>query len=143
VLLNEQVDLAGFQTFTFAIPTAAPGDYLLLAQSSDQNGATDELQQAYAVPLPADTEQPAISLTYPTTYTVISTAATTTTLMVSGQVSDNSGAALAIINGQVVTPTADGSFTTPLVVRQGFNMISAAAIDASSNISFAPLYPST
>jgi hypothetical protein len=136
-LLDTQADLSGYETFTFTIPTADIGDYLLIAQSTDQNGATDELIRPYNVPPPADLTPPQISLTYPNTVTVLTSAAPTMTITVLGQATDDSGPVQVSVNGQVVTPTAGGDFSTPLVLRQGYNAVSAAAIDDSGNIAYA------
>lgn len=136
-VLDTQADLAGYETFTFAIPTDNVGDYLLIAQSTDQNGATDELIRPYNVPAPADLTPPQISLTYPNTVTVLTSDAPTMTITVLGQATDESGSVQVSVNGQVVTPAADGSFSAPLVLRQGFNAVSAAAIDDEGNIAYA------
>ncbi|MCI0399151.1 MAG: hypothetical protein L0322_30040, partial [Chloroflexi bacterium] len=140
-VLEEQVDLAGFSTFTFSIPTPAIGDYLLVAQSTDQDGNTDQLIRAYAVHGPADTLAPQISLTYPNTRTVITSASETTTIVVTGQASDDSGVVTVLVNGQVVTPTAGGDFSLPVELHQGFNLVSAVAVDAADNVAFTPLIP--
>jgi uncharacterized protein YegL len=136
-VLDIQADLSGYETFTFTIPTADIGDYLLIAESTDQNGATDEMIRPYNVPPPADLLPPQISLTYPNTITVLTSAAPTMTITVLGQATDDSGVVQVSVNGQVVTPTAGGSFATPLVLRQGYNVVSASAIDGDGNISFA------
>lgn len=137
-LLNTQVDLAGFSAFTFAIPTDQIGDYLLIAQSSDRNGASDQLIRAYAVPAARDTEPPALQLTYPNTRTIITSAAMTTTILVTGQATDDRGPVTVLVNGEVVTPTADGSFSLPLELIQGFNTVSVVALDGAGNITFSP-----
>lgn len=136
-VLDTQADLAGYESFSFAIPTGSIGDYLLIAQSTDQNGATDQLIRPYAVPAPADLQGPQISLTYPNTVTVLTSNAPTMTITVLGQATDDSGEVQVTVNGQVITPTANGSFAMPLVLRQGFNAVSASAIDSSGNIAYA------
>lgn len=143
-LLDTTVTLAGFESFTFAIPTATTGDYLLTATSTDVGGVTDTLTRAYAVPLPPDTEAPIITLTTPNTPTILSSDAPTLTLTVTGNVSDNRALAQVIVNGQVVTPTLNGisgAFTTTLTLRQGLNGISAAATDGHGNVGYSPLVP--
>jgi hypothetical protein len=138
-LLDVQRDLSGYETLTFTIPTTPTGDYVLVAQSTDQNGNTDRLLRAYAVPEPRDTELPSVELTHPTTATVITTAAPTATLTIKGSASDDSGQVTVVVQGQVVTPTATGAFSMPVEVAQGVNPISAAAIDASGNVSYTPV----
>ena len=142
-LFNTQADLSGFSTFTFTIPTTEIGNYLLVAQSVDQNGSTDNLIRAYAVPAPGDTQPPTLSLTYPNTATLVTTPDPTTTLMVTGRATDNSGQVTVLVNGQMVTPTASGDFSLPLEVQQGFNMVSAVALDGSGNIAYSSIIPVT
>lgn len=138
-LLDVQPDLFGYDTLTFTIPTTPTGDYLLVATSSDQDGNTDSLVRAYAVPGPRDTQPPTLTLTYPSTDTIITTAAPTTTITVTGNAADDSGEVTVLVNGQVVTPTAGGDFSLPLEVHQGFNMVSAAALDPSWNTTYTPI----
>ncbi len=134
-VFDEQVDLTGFQTFTFAIPTDAIGDYLLVAQSVDQAGDIDQLIRAYAVPAAPDLDPPQLIVTYPNTYTVITSATVTTTITVSGEVADASETSV-IVNGQVVTPAA-GLFSASLDLRQGLNIVVVTAVDAAGNTTFA------
>ncbi|MBI5877269.1 MAG: hypothetical protein HZB53_06445 [Chloroflexi bacterium] len=140
-LLDTTRDLTGFATFNFAVPTTTMGDYRLFARSTDQDGNGEQLTRAYAVPFPADATAPAISLTYPNTRTIITTNAPTMTLSISGNASDNSGYVAVLINGKVITPTAGGSFALNVVVHQGANLISAAALDRASNIAYTPVVP--
>ncbi len=140
-LLDTQVTLQGFATYTFTIPTTDEGDYLLVATSVDQNGASDRLLRAYAVPTPRDTQPPQISLTNPHTYTILLSSAPTLTIPVQGQASDDSGQVTVLVNGDLVTPTVSGVFTTEVVLVQGINLISAVAIDPEDNVAFTPLVP--
>lgn len=133
VLFNQQVDLAGFATFTFPVPTAVVDGYLLVAQSVDQGGNTDELTHVYAVPAPADVAPPQITLDQPFTHTVITTSALSTTFTIAGQVNDDSGTAVIIINGEVFTPTANGEFVATVEVLQGYNIIVVTVVDESGN----------
>ncbi|MDY7079502.1 MAG: DNRLRE domain-containing protein [Chloroflexota bacterium] len=135
-LLDQTPDLFGFSTLTFSIPTTPTGDYLLVAHSTDQNGGVDSLVRAYAVPGPRDAQPPQLTLTYPNTDTIITTAAPTSTIIVTGNASDDSGEVTVLVNGQVVTPTAGGDFSLPLEVRQGFNLVSATALDPVGNVTY-------
>lgn len=138
-VLDEQVDLTGYQTFAFAIPTAVIGDYLLVAQSTDQAGGQDQLIRAYAVPAAPDLDAPELTLTYPNTYTVLTSSQPTTTINVSGEVFDASAASV-IVNGQVFTPTGN-LFNAPLELQQGLNIVAVTAVDANSNATFADTVP--
>jgi hypothetical protein len=140
-LLDQLVDLNGYSTFTFSLPTTNVGNYLLVAQSTDQDGNSDQLIRAYAVPAPADLEAPTIALTYPHTRTLITSAAISTTLTVTGQASDNGGPVTVLVNGQEVTPDATGAFSVPVELRQGLNLISAVAVDEANNIAFTDIVP--
>ncbi len=142
ILLEDTVTLSGFETFTFTLPTASTGDYLLTAMSTDVGGVTDTLTLAYAVPVPPDTEAPTVALTSPTTTTLLTSVAPTLTLTVTGNVSDNRALQYVLVNGQVVTPTltgVTGTFTATLTLRQGLNGISATAVDMYGNIGYSPL----
>ncbi len=139
-LLDQMSDLRGFTNVTFTVPTTPTGDYLLVAQSTDQNGATDSLVQAYAVLGPLD-QPPTITLTYPTTRTEIITPAPSTTITVTGRALDDSGQVTVVVNGQTVTPAVAGAFALPVDVYRGFNMISASAMDPSGNITYTPIVP--
>lgn len=140
-LLDTQANLSGFETFTFTIPTDAEGDYLLAARSADAQGNADQLLRAYAVPPAMDTQAPVITLLSPYTTTHIASSALTMTLPIEGIVSDNDAAAdlVVIVNGQWLTPQADGTFTATTTLRQGFNMLSVAAYDPAGNITYAPM----
>ena len=140
-LLDVQPNLSGFGTLTFTIPTTPTGDYLLVAHSIDQFGAIDQRIRAYAVPGPRDTQAPQLQLTYPNTDTLITSGVQTTTLIVTGQATDNSGAVTVLVNGIVVTPTASGAFSLPIELTQGTNLISASAVDAAGNTTFTPIFP--
>lgn len=137
-LFDEMVDLSGFAAFTFTIPTETEGDYLLAAHSTDRDGNADHLTQVYAVPPPLDIHEPMLFLTDPYTTTFIASDAPTLTLLISGYANDDSGQVSVSINGEVKPPAGDGTFTSTLVLRQGFNMVSAAAIDPSGNITTTP-----
>ena len=140
-VFSQAVELNGYSTYTFPIPTNNVGDYLLVGQSVDQNGDTSQLIQAYAVPTAADLEPPTITLTYPNTRTVITSAAVSTPLVVNGVASDNDGPVTVLVNGIPVTPTVSGSFSLTLNLQQGLNLVSAVAVDESSNIAFTPIMP--
>lgn len=138
-LLDTTTTLSGFDTFTFTIPTASEGDYLLVATSTDMDGMEDELIHPYAVPPAPDVQAPIITLTLPTTTTIFTSALPTMTLTVAGTVSDNREVERVLVNGEVVTPTATGEFTTTLTIRQGLNGISATALDPTGNIGYTPV----
>lgn len=138
-VLDEQVYLNGYQSFTFAIPTTVIGDYLLVAQSVDEAGGQDLLIRAYAVPAAPDLDAPQLTLAYPNTYTVLTSAQPTITITVSGEVTDASAVSV-IVNGQVYTPTAN-VFNAPLELQQGLNIVAVTAVDANNNASFADTVP--
>ncbi|HSD84184.1 MAG TPA: hypothetical protein VLG46_10010, partial [Anaerolineae bacterium] len=140
-LLNVNLMLSGFATLTFTVPTTPTGNYVLLARSVDQNGAVDQLVRAYAVPTPIDRQPPSLQVTYPNTYTVIHSAASSLNINVIGQATDAAGAVTVLVNGQSVTPTLTGSFTVPLTIVQGLNLVSIVALDAAGNTTYAPLVP--
>ncbi|MDX1686529.1 MAG: hypothetical protein R3248_00965 [Candidatus Promineifilaceae bacterium] len=139
-LFSATPDLNGYHTFTFTLPTGDRGDYLLRAESVDEHGSVDQMLRAYAVPAPPDEQPPLLQMTTPTTTTVLVTNDATTLLTVAGVVSDeDSGVATLSINGEAVTPAADGSFSVDVTVSQGVNLVSAAAVDAAGNVTFSPL----
>lgn len=140
-VFDQSVELDGYSTYTFPIPTDNVGDYLLVGQSIDRNGDTSQLVRAYAVPTAADLEPPAITLTYPNTRTVINSAAETTPLVVTGVATDNDGPVTVLVNGLPVTPTISGSFSLTLDLQQGLNLVSAVAVDESGNVAFTPIVP--
>jgi hypothetical protein len=137
-LLETQEELAGHHSFTFALPTAVAGDYLLVAESVDVAGGMDQLIRAYAVPGPRDTQPPLLLLTYPGEATVVTTAVETMTIQVTGQASDDRGEVRVFVNGEPALVAGDGTFSHPLEVDQGFNLVSVVALDSSDNITFSP-----
>jgi hypothetical protein len=138
-LLDQQVDLAGHASFSFSIPTASEGDYLLVAQSTDRNGGVSQLLRAYTVPAPADLQAPVLIITSPVSNTVFTSAAAATTVTVAGRATDDSGTVSVVINGQVITPTLAGDFSVPVELVQGLNLISAVAQDGAGNITFSDI----
>jgi hypothetical protein len=140
-VFDQSVELDGYSSYTFPIPTGNLGDYLLVGRSIDQNGGISELIRAYAVPAAADLEPPAITLTYPHTRTIITSAAETTPLVVTGVGTDNDGPVTVLVNGIPVTPTIGGDFSLTLDLRQGLNLVSAVAVDDSGNVAFTPIVP--
>ncbi len=142
-VLNMTPTLAGFETFSFAIPTTNEGDYLLTATSTDVEGTDDTLTRAYAVPPPLDGESPIVTLTYPTTTTILTSDAPTMTITVTGNASDNREVVQLLVNGNVVTPTLTGAFNTTITLRRGTNGVSATALDPSGNLGYSPLVPLT
>ena len=138
-LLDQQVELAGYSSFSFSIPTASEGDYLLVAQSTDQDSGTNQLVRAYAVPAPADLQTPVVTITSPVANSVITSDDPMTTIVVTGRATDDSGQVSVVVNGQVVTPTVAGEFSVPVEIRQGIDLISAVAQDAAGNIAFSAI----
>jgi hypothetical protein len=139
-LLNTTVELTGFESLTFAVPTDNYGDYLLLANVTGDDGSQGQLVRAYNVPIPRDTTAPLLTLTDPVTRTVI-TGTIPAAITISGQASDDSGALTLLVNGEIVTPTVGGLFTATLPLTRGINLLSAVALDAAGNVTFSPLLP--
>jgi hypothetical protein len=137
-VLDTVVNLAGFETFTFVVPTPAEGDYLLVARSVDAAGTADSLIRAYAVPPPRDDQPPSISLTYPAATLVLTSSALSMVLTVSGQAADNSGDVHVLMAGEVITPALGGGFSADVTIRQGYNFVSAVAYDAAGNHGVTP-----
>jgi hypothetical protein len=138
-LLNSVVTLDGFERFDFAIPTANHGDYLLVARTVDAVGMVDSALRAYAVPLPADTEPPVLTVTNPSTHTILYSTAPTMTLTVQGQVSDNRGPVTVYVDGQPASAIVDSGWSAPVTLNRGSNAISAVALDDAGNFAAAPL----
>jgi sugar lactone lactonase YvrE len=138
-LLDVQRDLLGHETLNFTVPTTPIGDYVLTARSIDRDGNADQLTHAYQVPGPRDTEPPTLNLTYPLTDTLIVTTAPTTTIMVRGSVTDNSGSATVSIKGQTDTLVTAGDFVFPVEVQRGINTISVVASDEADNTTYSPV----
>lgn len=138
-LLNTAATLNGFHAFSFPIATATVGDYLLSASTVDEAGAADRALRAYAVPLSPDTEAPVVTFTVPSTHTIFYSGAPTMTLTVEGVVSDDRGPVTLYVNGQETTPLAEGSFSVPVVLRQGGNALAAVALDEAGNFAATPV----
>ena len=138
-LLDQQADLGGFESFTFPIPTGAEGDYLLVAQSTDQDGGTSQLLRAYTVPGPADLLAPEIAITAPVSNAVVTSGDPVTSVTVTGRATDGGGPVSVVVNGQVITPTVTGDFSVAVQVVQGLNLISAVAQDEAGNVAFSPI----
>ena len=138
-LLNTVANLSGFATYSFPIDTAAVGDYLLAARTVDVDGFEDNALRAYAVPLPPDDQAPLLTLTNPSTHTVLYSNALTTTITVQGLVSDNRGAAQVYVNGQSATVVTESGWSAPIVLNQGGNALSVVALDDAGNFAAAPV----
>ena len=139
VVFSQMVTLDGFASYSFTIPTASYGDYVLVGRSIDATGNADQLIRAYAVPLPHDTLPPTLTVAYPNIFTVITTSAPTLTISVRGRAEDDRGTVSVLVNGQTVTPSVNSDFTATLAVQQGANLVSVVALDAAGNIAFAPM----
>ncbi|HSN74476.1 MAG TPA: hypothetical protein VL334_05185 [Anaerolineae bacterium] len=139
VLLNATATLSGFEVFNFPIDTAAVGDYLLSARLVDATGMVDEALRAYAVPLPPDDETPLLTLTNPSTNTILYSSAPTMTLTVQGMVSDNRGPVTVYVDGQPATASVDSGWHATVTLAQGSNALSVIALDDGGNFAAAPL----
>lgn len=138
-LLSTTATLNGFATYNFPIYTATAGDYLLVARTADAAGMVDSALRAYAVPLPADTEPPVLTLTNPSTHTILYSAAPTVTLTVQGVVSDNRGPVTVYVDGRPASEIVDSGWSAPVMLSQGNNAVSAVALDDAGNFTTAPL----
>ncbi len=138
-LLNTVATLSGFATYSFPINTAAVGDYLLAARTVDADGFEDNALRAYAVPLPPDDEAPVLTLTNPSTHTILYSDAPTVTITVQGLVSDNRGAAQVYVNGQPATVVTESGWSAPVMLNKGGNALAVVALDDAGNFAAAPV----
>ncbi len=138
-LLNTTDTLHGFATYNFPIYTATVGDYLLVARTTDAVGMVDGDLRAYAVPLPADTEPPVLTVTHPSTHTILYSAAPTMTFTVQGLVSDNRGPVTVYVDGRRASEIVDSGWSAAVTLNRGSNAISAVALDDAGNFTTAPL----
>ncbi len=138
MLLNTVDNLNGFARHSFPINTAVVDDYLLVARTVDAAGMVDSALRAYAVPLPPDTESPVLTVTNPSTHTVLYSTAPTMTLTVQGLVSDNRGPVAVYVDGRPASAVVDSGWSAPVTLSQGSNAVSAVALDDAGNFAAAP-----
>ncbi len=139
VLLDAEVALGGFQTITFALNTNTTGEVYLSARSLDEVGGKSAASTYYAMPLSLDVTGPEVRITSPATHSVILTNVPTITLEIAGSATDERGVTGVVVNGEPAILQPGGQFTASIVLRQGMNLVYAAARDAAGNYTYTPI----